>query len=75
MYKVMSDFTDGLTKEKHKIGDIIEVMPERVIALGKYIKPIKDKIETKIETEMMDGNITEKAILPKSKNKDRKGTI
>ena len=68
MYKVISDFTDGLTKEKHKMGDIIEVAPERVIALGDYIKPVK-KVEP--ETEMINQD-WEKAILPKPKNKGRK---
>ena len=74
MYKVMADFQDGLTKKFHKIGDIIEVAPERVIALGNFIKLIKDKIEPKveniIETEMIDGR--ENAIMPRPKNKGRK---
>ena len=73
MYRVQKDFTDGLTKEKHKVGDIIDVAPGRVIALSGFIKPIKDKIEPEIEpeieTEMIDSGITEKAILRKPKRK------
>ena len=72
MYKVQKDFTDGLTKEKNKAGDIIDVTPGRVIALSGFIKPIKDKIEPEIETEMIDSRITEKAILRKPKSKGRK---
>ena len=63
MYKVTKDFIDGLTWEKHKAGDIIEVAPERVSALGDFIKPIKKEIET----EMLETG--EKAILQKPKKK------
>jgi len=66
MYRVTKDFKDGLTLEFHKTDDIIDVAPERVIALGDYIKPVKREIEP--ETEMINQD-WEKAILPKPKNK------
>ena len=72
MYKVTKPHRDGLTHELRAVGDIIDVTPERAVALGKFIKPIKEKIEREPETEMIDSGITEKAILRKPKNKGRK---
>lgn len=69
MYKVTKDFKDGLTLKFHKAGDLIEVAPWRVEALGDFIEPVeyfKKKIEP--ETEMLDRG--EKAILDKPKNKE-----
>jgi hypothetical protein len=65
MYKVTKDFQDGLTKEFHKAGDLIEVVPWRVMALGDYIEPVKSF--KKAETEMLEHG--ENMILEKPKNK------
>jgi len=68
MHKVLKDFTDGLTKEFHKVGDLIEVLPWRVEALGDFIQSaeyFKKKMEP--ETEMLE--VSENAMLPKPKNK------
>ena len=70
MYKVTKDYKDGLTGELNKAGDIIEVKPERVEALGDFIKPMKKEIT--METEMIGrGEYSEKAILEKPKNKGK----
>lgn len=68
MYKVAKDFKDGLTLKFHKAGDLIEVLPERVVALGDFICPMGRDVE--IETEMFDKG--ERAILNKPKNKGAK---
>jgi len=65
MYKVTKDYKDGLTGELNKAGDIIDVKPERVEALGDFVKLMKKEIET----EMLDRG--EKAILEKPKNKGK----
>ena len=41
MHKVTKDFQDGMTKEFHKAGDLIEVAPWRVEALGDFIEPVE----------------------------------
>lgn len=66
MYKVTKDFKDGLTLKLHKAGELIEVLPWRVAALGDFIEPVKS-FKKEIETEMLDGG--ERAILDKPKNK------
>ena len=66
MHKVTKDFQDGMTLKFHKAGELIEVAPWRVSALGDFIEPVEYFKKLK-ETEMLVRG--EKMILEKPKNK------